>query len=207
MINLVQAGYSFLLFAWKEMFRCWKAFISLETDLELWLGSIFNKFTEHSVQIPFLPPIDQLRNVLRLVIFAIHISRKDQIAPITTTSWVKYISDAIDSVCTSHNIMFYSKEQFPVLITDDPKHKKVIIKGGFGTSKTFLLQQKAILLSKQQCFKGAVMYVCATTEITEVKDLLYWRTLYDLKSHGILVTEEEFSRYATDNVCILHFIS
>ena len=79
-------------------------YISIETDIKLWLSAIFNRFPVQNIRLTFSPPIKQLRNVLRLIVFAIHISKKDQIAPITSTGWVKYISDAIDSVCTTQNI-------------------------------------------------------------------------------------------------------
>ncbi|XP_066926810.1 uncharacterized protein [Clytia hemisphaerica] len=162
-------------------------YISINTDIKMWLSAIFNKFPEKNSQIPFLPPIEQLKSVLRLIVFAIHISKKDQIAPITTTSWVKYISDAIDSVCTSHNILFHSKEQLPALTADDPKYKKVVLKGGYGTGKSFLLQQKAIMLSKDPYFSGYVMYICGKSLFHFKSTLLYWRTVYDLQKYNVHV--------------------
>ena len=139
-------------------------YVDIETDTKSWLLSILNQFPAQSFPIPQIPPINQIRKVLRLIVFAIHVSKKDQIAPITTTNWVHYISEAIDTMCTGHNILFHSKEQLPVFITDDCRYDRVLIKGGYGTGKSYLLQQKALQLSTDPNFSEEINYeICDTT--------------------------------------------
>uniref|UniRef100_A0A7M5VA61 Uncharacterized protein n=1 Tax=Clytia hemisphaerica TaxID=252671 RepID=A0A7M5VA61_9CNID len=160
-------------------------YININTDIELWLSSIFKRFPEKTVPIPFLPSAEHLIKILRLIIFAVHISKKDQIAPITTTNWVKYISDAIDTLCTSHNILFHSKEQLPVFIGDHAQYTKLLIKGGPGAGKTHILKQRAIMLSKDPQFNGRVMFIVHVTLLRN--SLLYYQTKHELQSHGIIV--------------------
>lgn len=59
----------------------------------------------------------------------------------------KYIEKAIEAVSTADNIIFYSNDQIPIFLNNDPRNKKVILFGGYGSGKTFLLREKAEMLA------------------------------------------------------------
>ena len=48
---------------------------------------------------------------------------------------------------TADNIICYSNDQIPIFLNDDPRNKKVILFGGYGSGKTFLLREKAEMLA------------------------------------------------------------
>ena len=54
----------------------------------------------------------------------------------------KYIEKAIEAVSTADNIIFYSIDQIPIFLNDDPRNKKVILFGGYGSEKTFPLRER-----------------------------------------------------------------
>ena len=157
-------------------------YISMETEICPWLESIFKRF-------PVLTPVPQqpaqlhdVKKLLKIIVFAVHVSKKDQIAPITSTNWVEYTSKAIDNVSTSDNIVFYSNEQLAVMNGDDPRYRKLVIRGPFGTGKSILLQQKAIQLNKLPEYNGRVLYLQIESE------MLYHRLKIDLEErHGVVV--------------------
>ena len=164
-------------------------YITMETDVGQWLSKIFQKFPELPPQVPCQSPLQQLKKMLRMIVFIIHISKKDQTAPITTSNWVDYISDAIEAVSTVDNINFYSADQLAVFDETNQRYKRLIIEGAYGTGKSFLLQEKAKLLSKKKEFKGKVVYVLVTVGQHKLHSKMYYRLKRDLNPYGITVNE------------------
>ena len=113
-------------------------------EIKPWLTSIFERF-KTIPKMSTLNPLDEMKDILKILIFAIHVSKKDQVAPITTSTWVEYTSNAIGNISTSHNILFYSNKQMAIMNNDDPRYKRVIIQGPFGVGESILLHQKALL--------------------------------------------------------------
>ena len=152
------------------------------------LASTFNRFP--TVSTSSLNPLHEVKDLLKILVFAIHISKKDQVAPITSSTWVEYTSNAIENVSTSHNILFYSNQQMAIMNNDDPRYRRVMIFGPFGGGKTIVLMQKAIqFLNKQPEYKGKVMFLLAPNIYgAEEKSMLYFRSKIDLEeNHGIFV--------------------
>ncbi|XP_066925453.1 uncharacterized protein [Clytia hemisphaerica] len=167
-------------------------FITMETDIKTWLMSIFNKFPILPAQKP--TPLDQVQKLLKIIVFSIHVSKKDLVAPITSSNWVDYVHNAIENVSTSDNILFYSNQQMAVLNSNDPRFNKLIILGPFGTGKTVLLQHKAIQLTNHPQYKGKVMYLMQKVEEfyapSKISSMLYHRMKIDLEErHGIFVMD------------------
>ena len=157
-------------------------YITTETQIKPWLSSIFNRF-----QIVPINPLDEVKDLLKILIFAIHVSKKDQVAPIISSTWVKYTSNAIQNVSTSHNILFYSNQQMTIMNNDDIRWKRVLIRGPFGSGKTILLQEKAIQLNEQLGYNGKVLFV-VTRYLPAFKSILYHRLKIELEENrGILV--------------------
>ena len=158
-------------------------YITQETDLKCWLSSLLAKYPTVPTGIPFISPVNQLHDLLRIIVFAVHASKT---APITTTNWVEYISQAIDTVCTTDNILFYSQRQLPIMKTESPEFNRLILYSAYGCGKSFLLQEKAKQLSGTKEYKGRVMYI-----IRRVKDketLLEWKLKDEFgKDHDIIV--------------------
>ena len=161
-------------------------YIDLSTDLKTWLSNILNKHSLCRHQIPFLHPVEQLKKILQLIVFSIHISTKDKPRPLTTSNLFDYVSSAIDSLSNARNIVFYSKQQLPVISSKNPCYNKVIFMAGFGTGKTFLIQEKAIMLSKENEYKGRIVYVVCNGE-----GLLYHDRKAELEKQGITVVNGE----------------
>ena len=156
-------------------------YISKDTNIKLWLESIMNSFPRVQSQIPFVHPVEQLKKVLQIIVFTIYVSKKDRQKSITSSCWIDYVSDVIDSLSSSHNILFYSQKQHPVLTSCDPRYNKLIIHGGYGTGKSFLLQEKAIMLSKDEKYRGSILYLVAW------EGLLYHERRITLEPYGIKV--------------------
>lgn len=91
----------------------------------------------------------QLKNLIKILVFCLHLNRplsKEKQGPLTTSKWINWLFEVIETVSTYDNIWFYSKEQLEILFGD---HSKVIIDGGYGTGKTILLREKAKMLARQ----------------------------------------------------------
>ena len=186
----LQAGWTFFPVVCVE--QCNMAFnsqhyINMETEIKPWLASIFNKFPLNQIiQTP--TQVDQVKKILKIIIFAIHVSKKDQTAPITTSNWVEYIQTAIENVSTTSNVLFYSNQQMNVMDTNDERFQKLLIRGPFSTGKSILLQQKAIYLNKQPEYNGKVIFVVGCKPTHSLHTLLYYRMKIDLEEkHGITV--------------------
>uniref|UniRef100_A0A7M5UQQ0 Uncharacterized protein n=1 Tax=Clytia hemisphaerica TaxID=252671 RepID=A0A7M5UQQ0_9CNID len=157
-------------------------FINTNTDIPAWLSNIISGFPIAPCQTPFIHPLEQLKKVLQFIVFTIHVSKKNLPAPIISSNWVDYIQNVMDSLYTVDNVIFYSTQQLPILSSEDTKYKKLLIKGGWGTGKSFLMMEKAKLLSKDATYKGKILYVIwrqmSFITLTNCKPLLY----YQLKS-------------------------
>ncbi|XP_066929277.1 uncharacterized protein [Clytia hemisphaerica] len=151
-------------------------YISSNTDIENWLSNVVNAFPESRNS----QSLEQLKKILQIMVFTIHISKKDQPRPITSSYWVDYVSDVIDSLSNFHNIVFYSQQQLPLMCSDNPKYNKVLFEAGYGTGKTFLLEEKAIALSKTKQYKDGVCYV-----VCNGKGLHYFERKHKLEQYGI----------------------
>uniref|UniRef100_A0A7M5WX24 Uncharacterized protein n=1 Tax=Clytia hemisphaerica TaxID=252671 RepID=A0A7M5WX24_9CNID len=158
-------------------------YIDQETDLKCWLSNLLANYSTVPYGIPFIPAVNQVKDLLRIVVFAIHASKT---APITTSNWVEYISQAIDTVCTTDNILFYSQRQLPIMKTDTSEFNKILLFAPYGCGKSFILQEKARQLSGMKKYKGRVMYVIQRRQ--DFESLLECRLKDELgKEHGIEV--------------------
>uniref|UniRef100_A0A7M5UEM7 Uncharacterized protein n=1 Tax=Clytia hemisphaerica TaxID=252671 RepID=A0A7M5UEM7_9CNID len=159
-------------------------YITLKTDVKTWLESVFKNYPVLNYQDPVIDPLEQLKKVLQIIVFTIHVSRKDLPPPITPSCWIGHVSKVIDSLSNTENIVFYSNKQLPVLTKNEPKYSKLVIKGGYSTGKTFLLQEKAIMLSNDPEYKDRILYVVCNGE-----GLLYRDRELVLESHGVRVVK------------------
>uniref|UniRef100_A0A7M5WLF9 Uncharacterized protein n=1 Tax=Clytia hemisphaerica TaxID=252671 RepID=A0A7M5WLF9_9CNID len=157
-------------------------YITLDTDVKTWLESVFKNYPVLNYQAPVIHPLEQLKKVLQIIVFTIHVSRKDLPPPITPSCWIGHVSKVIDSLSNTENIVFYSNKQLPVLTNNEPKYNKLVIKGGYSTGKTFLLQEKAIMLSNNPEYKDGILYVVCNGE-----GLLYRDRKLVLEPHGVRV--------------------
>ena len=168
-------------------------YITMETDIKLWLASILDNYPiVQSTQKP--TPLEQVQQLLKIIVFSIHVSKKDLVAPITSSNWVDYIQNAIENVSTSDNILFYSHKQMGVLNSSDARYNKLMIRGPFGVGKSILLRDKAIQLNEQPKYRGKTMYLLPMANLEEcsynLHSMLYHRMKIELEErHGIFVTE------------------
>ncbi|XP_066924418.1 uncharacterized protein [Clytia hemisphaerica] len=164
----------------KDQFSCSsRHYINIaDTDIESWLEKTTNRYLE----VPLKRPLVHMKYLLQIIVFTVHISKKDQLRPITTSYWDDYVTEVINTLSTVDNIVFYSSNQLPVMTSNDPKYNKLLILGGFGSGKTFLLQEKAILLSKKAEFKNSVLYMVCSGH-----GLLYHERSLELGHEGITV--------------------
>ncbi|XP_066928535.1 uncharacterized protein [Clytia hemisphaerica] len=154
-------------------------YITFQTNIKSWLSGIFTQYPELPCTVSSL---DQVKNVLRMIIFTIHVSKS---APVTTSNWVEYTSNAIESISTVENIVFYSNTQMHIMNPNEPRLRKLLIRGGYGTGKSFLLEEKAKQLSRDPHYAGNIVYVCWRVEPTS---LLEWRLKLDLEEkHGVSI--------------------
>ena len=148
-------------------------YINGETDMESWLTDVLDEFPSNSDTDSDNSDtnsdnsdksLSQMKKLLQIFVFTVHSPNK---RPVTATNWVEYITDAIKTVSTVDNIIFYSKDQLNILNSDD--YNKLIIKGAYGTGKSLLLQEKAKMMVKTEEYK--VIFAISCPEIPQ-------RTLY-----------------------------
>ena len=166
----------------------------MQTEIKPWLTCIFNRFqTVPTTSIP--NPLDEVKDLLKILVFAIHVSKKDQVAPITSSTWVEYTTNAIKNVSSSHNILFYSNQQMAIMNNDDSRYKRVMICGPFGVGKSILLTQKAIQLNEQPEYHGKDMFLVECTKhVSRMKPMLFHRLKIDLEENrGIFVESYKFN--------------
>ena len=166
-------------------------YINTETEINPWLTSIFKKFpTVPTTSIPNL--LNEFKDLLKILIFAIHVSKKEQVAPVTSSTWVEYTSNAIENVSTSHNILFYFNQPMAIMSNDDPRYKRVMICGPFGVGKSILLKQKAIQLNSQPQYKNKVMLIVQSM-VEKPHPMLYHRLKADLEEDRGIYIDSMFS--------------
>ena len=157
-------------------------FITFQTDIKSWLSGIFTQYPILLCSVPLISPLDQVKNVLRIIIFTIHASKN---APVTSSNWVEYTSNTIESLSTVENIVFYSNTQMHIMNPSEPRLQKLLIRGGYGTEKSFLLEEKVKQLSRDPRYAGHIMYVCWHVKPTS---LLEWRLKLELEEkHGVTI--------------------
>ncbi|XP_066925663.1 uncharacterized protein [Clytia hemisphaerica] len=172
-------------------------FINTNTDIPVWLSNIISRFPIAPCQTPFMHPLEQLKKVLQFIVFTIHVSKKNLPAPIISSNWVDFIQNVMDSLYTVDNVIFYSMQQLPVLSSEDTKYKKLLIKGGWGTGKSFLMMEKAKLLSKDATYKGKILYVIWCEKSTNFKPLLYYQLKSELPPDIHVIAVNDFE---SDNI-------
>uniref|UniRef100_A0A7M5X4Q3 Uncharacterized protein n=1 Tax=Clytia hemisphaerica TaxID=252671 RepID=A0A7M5X4Q3_9CNID len=155
-------------------------FINKNTDIPIWLSGLLSSFPITPYQIPFIHPLEQLKKVLQIIVFTIHIAKKDLPRPITSSNWVDYINNVMDTLYTVDNIVFYSKSQLPIMTTDHSRYKKLFIRGGYSTGKSFLMQEKAKMLSKDDRYKGKIIYILKGRTDHDPDQLLYHKLKLEL---------------------------
>ena len=126
-------------------------------------------------------------------------SGKHQTAPITESNWVDYTIKTIKHVSTKENIVFYSNKQLQILVQNENRFNKLILTGGFGVGKSFLLVEKAILLSKDPAYRGKIVYSCLF-EHFERGSLFFHNTRRQLEAYGITCISA-----STNVILILNF--
>ncbi|XP_066913357.1 uncharacterized protein [Clytia hemisphaerica] len=182
-------------------------YINAMTDIRDWLSNVLKRFPMIINQTDLTDSLANLKNVLRIIVFAVHVS-----VPVTHTNWVDYISQAIDNVSTHDNLIFYSNQQLAAFKSDDPKCKKIFVQGKFGTGKSILLREKAKQICQRDAsLKNRVVYITditskgknrTSTDITSKrKNRKILQTYYlemVLGPFGIVV--EEFGPESTDSL-------
>ena len=126
-----------------------------------------------------------MKNILQIIVFSVHVSTNRQIAPITSSNWVDFTIKAIEHVSTQENILFYSRDQLAIL-SQEAWFDKVLLTGGFGVGKSFLLAQKAISISQDPIYTGKIVYICFF-EHFDGGSLFFHNTRLHLEPHGIEV--------------------
>ena len=125
-------------------------FIHSETDIKLWIQRVvMNSFPE---TLDYSISLEQLRNVLKILVFVLQMSNSsipnadDNVNPpvgtIVESKWVKFVTEALKTISTKTNIIFYSNNQLPIFLNNGPEYQKVFLDGCYGSGKTFLLRQK-----------------------------------------------------------------
>ena len=98
----------------KEHFDCETPhLITMDTDIKAWMDVILQ-----STQIPEVisedpsAPLEQLKKILQIIVFTVHVSKKNMPNPITATGWADYVIRTLDNLSTCDNVIFYSKFLF-----------------------------------------------------------------------------------------------
>ena len=124
-------------------------FIHSETDIRQWIQQVVNSFPE---TLNYSVYLEQLRNVLKILVFVLQMSKSsipnagDNVNPplgtIVESKWVKFVTEALKTISTKTNIIFYSNNQLPIFLNNGPEYQKVFLSGCYSAGKTFLLRQK-----------------------------------------------------------------
>lgn len=143
---------------------------------------------------------DQLKEVLGYIVCAFHSSNnKEKLGAITPSKWVKYTQKTIDAISKKENIIFYSKNQLPVMTNE--RFKKLILSGEYGSGKSILMKHKAEQLSSKN---EAVIYIfgnkyCGKT-LLQIDTEEKWRnknieviSLHELCRVRIFIIEHNYS--------------
>ena len=78
-------------------------YISKETGIHTWLTQVLNKFP---VEEQVGDSLGQLKKVLQIIVFTVHVSKRNQVRPIISSNWVEYMSLTIDTLSTKDTIVF-----------------------------------------------------------------------------------------------------
>ena len=175
-------------------------FIHPDTDMNQWMDNVLldtHYSPVPSSSTPAATNIKQTRDFLKLMLFTLQLSQTKSTldhadAPkgvIVESKWAQYITTAIEVVSTADNILFYSKNQLPIFKKSDPRNKKLILFGGYGTGKTFLMREKAEILASRD----------------NEKVLFIFGTCYEQKSLLQLTLEERWrdAKY-NNNITVLN---
>ena len=122
-------------------------FIHSETDIRQWIQQVVNSFPE---TLNYSVSLEQLRNVLKILVFVLQMSKSsipnagDNVNPplgtIVESKWVKFVTEALKTISTKTNIIFYSNNQLPIFFNNGPEYQKVFLNGCYSAGKTFLLR-------------------------------------------------------------------
>ena len=73
-----------------------------------------------------------------------------------------------------------------IMNNDDPRYKRVIIQGPFGSGKSILLQHKAIQLNEKPEYNGKILFV----DMGPVASMRFHRVKIELDDNRGIVVEE-----------------
>lgn len=84
--------------------------------------------------------LEQLRNVLKILVFVLQMSKSSipSSGNNVESKWVKFVTEALKTISTKTNIIFYSNNQLPIFLNNGPEYQKVFLDGCYRVGKTFL---------------------------------------------------------------------
>ena len=129
-------------------------FIHSETNIKEWFSSAVKSFPIH---LDYAASIQQLRNVLKILVFVMQMSKPLTVNPssslkpgiVVESKWQQFVQEALNTICTKSNILFYSNNQLPIFLNNSPEYQKVYLNGCYGAGKTFLMKEKIAQLAAQ----------------------------------------------------------
>ena len=121
-------------------------FIHSEIDIKQWIQRVvMNSFPE---TLDYSVSLEQLRNVLKILVFVLQMSKSSipssgnnvnpPLGTIVESKWVKFVTEALKTISTKTNIIFYSNNQLPIFLNNGPEYQKVFLDGCYRVGKTFL---------------------------------------------------------------------
>lgn len=124
-----------------------KYIITRHTNLRDWFESILK---DYPIETQYDLCLSQLKNVLKLSVFILHISRaclpnRKTYGPFVRSNISQFVTDVIETISKASNIIFYSNEQLQILGSN---YEKLWIDGHYSTGKTILLREKAEQMAK-----------------------------------------------------------